>query len=354
MAHDRNQTLSDTAAKSEPIGFTIRIDETSTVVESHDEDTVLEALLRAGCGIPYECSAGGCGSCKVTLLDGELGEILDNPPGLKDRDRRKGKRLACVSRPRSDCRISVQFDSAYEPKIRPSRQIAHFVSRTFLTPDLAEFRFQSESSADFLPGQYARLAIPGVSGTRSYSMSNTANAEGLWEFQIKRVPGGSASEVLFADPPADLTVSIDAPYSIAYLPENQMKSIVCIAGGSGLAPMISILRGLAERGAPRPRASLYYGARRISDVVDPNYLAGIPGFNPAAQYIPVVSDSNEFGRWEGAKGLLHDHLAEALSEACTDFDYYIAGPPPMVDAVRRLLVLEKKVPVQRLHYDRFY
>lgn len=311
-------------------------------------------MLRSGLGMPYECNAGGCGSCKFTLVDGELSEDLEAPAGLRASDRRKNKRLACISRARSDCVIAVRLDNSYEPKIRPSKTRARCLGRRPLTHDLWEFDFETDGAAEFLPGQYAKLHIPGVLGPRSYSMSNTANDDGHWSFQVKRVPGGAATSALFERELGQLGVTIDAPYSIAHLDRHSFRAIVCIAGGSGLAPMVSILHGVAESPGRAGRPVLYYGARTSEDVVDPAYFAGINGFDPERQYVPVVSEDGPDSEWRGATGFVHEHLAAALSDDCSDCDFYVAGPPPMVEAVRRHLILDRHVPVEQLHYDRFF
>ena len=105
--------------------FSIEIEDQAAIVTCEAGDTLLSAVLRSGLGIPYECNAGGCGSCKITLLDGELTEDREDAPGLSPRDRRKGKRLACVCRPQGDCRIAVTLRP---PPMRPRsfRNVAVF------------------------------------------------------------------------------------------------------------------------------------------------------------------------------------------------------------------------------------
>jgi toluene monooxygenase electron transfer component len=318
------------------------------------DDTLLSSMLRSGIGMPYECNAGGCGSCKFTLIDGSVSSDIESPPGLRRSDIRKNVGLACISRATGDCTISARLDDAYEPKIRPTRDVATFVSRVPLTHDMWEFTFRTESPASFLPGQYAKVFVPGVIGPRSYSMSNTANDDGVWQFQIKRVPNGETTAVLFGDDLEGTGFSIDAPYSIAHLDTESTRPVVCIAGGSGLAPMVSILRGLSAA-EPRDVAPLlYYGARTVSDIVAPAYFSDIPDFDIDQQYTPVVSEPESAPEYEGAAGFVHEHLAIALPDDCSAIDFYLAGPPPMVDAVRRHLVLDRKVPIEHLHYDRFF
>lgn len=334
--------------------YRISIADTGLFFEIGEQDTLLGGMLRSGIGVPYECNAGGCGSCKFTLFEGEVFDDLENTTGLRPADRRKNKHLSCISHARSDCVIGIRPDAAYEPEIRPCRITAVFESSETLTHDLREFRFRSEAAARFLPGQYAKVGIPGVPGPRSYSMSNTANADGVWAFQVKRVPDGAASNVLFETELKGMKVTIDAPYSIAHLRVESQRSLVCIAGGSGLAPMVSILHGFAEQHGAADTPTLYYGARTAEDVVDTDYFLRIAGFDSEIQYVPIVSQPDAGTGWSGPTGLVHEYLARALPGDCSNIDFYIAGPPPMVDAVRRHLVLERNVPVDHLYYDRFF
>lgn len=340
----------------DPPAFNIAVEGLEGSFPCHGGDTILGAALRAGLGVPYECAAGGCGSCKFELVEGEVTAGREQAPGLKASDRRRGRHLACVSHPRSDCRIRVRCDPLYQAKITPARRAAKLVARTPMTHDLWEFHFETAQAADFLPGQYARLELPGVKGTRSYSMSNIANADGEWHFQIKRVEQGAASAVLFDGLEIGCPMVIDAPYSIAHLVETPSPATVCIAGGSGLAPMVSILRGLGARHGGARDAVLYYGARGPDDVVDAGWFGDIDGFDPARQYRPVISDVelDRDGSWPGPTGMVHEFIAGDLPADDDGEEFYIAGPPPMVDAVRRYLVLERRVSVERLHYDRFY
>lgn len=316
-------------------------------------DTLLGSALRARIGFPYECGVGGCGSCKFELMEGALQSDREDAPGLRPSDIRKNKHLACISFPRSDCRIKIKCDPAYRPAIRPARRRLRLVQRAPLTPDLWEFQFESQGPAEFLPGQYAKFSIPGVKGARSYSMANLANPDGHWQFQIKRAHGGEATVALFDRLQYGDTIEIDAPYSIAHL-RHPSRRTVCIAGGSGLAPMVSIIRGLGAGAQGANNVVLYYGARRPTEIVDPGIFADVDGFDAASQYRPVVSDATGGEDWTGPTGLVHEFMAQDLTQDCSDTEFYIAGPPPMVDAVRRHLVLERQIPVGHIHYDRFY
>src|SRR5262249_35271263 len=137
-----------------------------------------------------------------------------------------------------------------------------------LTHDLWEFAFAVEDATEFLPGQYALLHLTGVEGARAYSMSSIYNRDGRWEFQIKRVPNGRASTFLFDVMAIGTIIVIEGPFSIAHLRPDRPRDIVCIAGGSGLAPMLSILRGaLARPDIGQRRLHLFYGGREPADIV---------------------------------------------------------------------------------------
>lgn len=332
----------------------VTIQGTDLTVDIDTSDTLLSGLLRKGIGIPYECNAGGCGSCKYTLIEGEVSDDLHESPGLKNSDRRKNKHLACISHLKSDCVIQVKQDKDYRPKNFPAIRKAHLISRRPITHDLWEFEFQTESPAVFLPGQYAKVFISGVNGPRSYSMSNIENDDGGWQFLIKKTPGGAASEVLFEKDLKEISVDLDAPYSIAHLDAEHKSQVVCIAGGSGLAPMISILLGIYCNNLTSLNPTLYYGARTEQDVIPLDYFSLIPGFNPETQYFPIVSEPEPGSNWSGATGFVHEHLSNAIRPEIDDQEIFIAGPPPMVEAVRRHLVLDLGVSITQLHYDRFF
>lgn len=334
--------------------YRVVVDDAGLSFEASAEDTLLGAALRAGIGFPYECNAGGCGSCKFTLVEGTVVPTLENCPGLKTRDKHRNKHLACISRVESDCIVDIRLDAAYVPKIPPASVVAEFVATEKLTHNLWEFTFKSPEPARFLPGQYAKVSVPNVDGPRSYSMSNLSNDEGIWQFQIKKLDGGAASKRLFEQPLNGLAVTIDAPYSIAHLRMDSKAPVVCIGGGSGLAPMFSIAKGLAVGTEPGRDLAVFYGARTEADVIDASRFDEIARLLPGARFIPVVSEPGDREGWTGATGLVHEYLAGALPFDISEIEFYIAGPPPMVDAVRRHLVLERGAPIGNLFYDRFF
>lgn len=335
--------------------YTIRVDGTAIEYRCAADDTVLSAGLRSSLGIPYECNSGVCGSCRFTVLDGDVDDLWPEATGLNDRDRRRGRKLACKSRPVSDLVVAVRPDDRYVPEVVPARQPVTLVERRLLTRDITEFSFRSDGApARFLPGQFALLDLPGVTGTRAYSMSNLPNAGGSWEFQIKFVPGGAASEALFERLEPGARITLDGPFGLAYLRRDSARDIIGIAGGSGLSPICSIARANADAKDGRRRPFLFFhGVRQPADVCGDALLCDLPGYGVDLRYIPAISEPEDGDGWGGETGFIHEVVARHLPADLSNVDFYIAGPPQMVAATQRLLMTDGRVPGDRIYRDSF-
>lgn len=339
-------------------GFSIQISgREEQAIHCENNDTILSGALRSGAGFPYECNSGGCGSCQFELLEGELRELWAEAPGLSSRARERGRRLACQSIPATDCKIKVSLTDEMVPVITPKRQVLSFVAARSLTPDMSEFTFRGRGASEFLPGQFAMFVLPGVEGLRAYSMSNLANEEGLWSFVVKRVPEGQGTGVLFDTLKPGDEVPVDGPYGNSYLRTCNGRDIVCIAGGSGLSPVLSILRGaVREPELSDRRLILFYGGRGPRDMCLSEILDSDPSLSERVVLHTAISDEEAPGadQWTGERGFVHELVRKTLGEHIPEFDYYFCGPPPMTDAVHRMLLLDYKAPAGQLHFDRFF
>jgi toluene monooxygenase electron transfer component len=330
----------------------VEITGTGASFEQDGDDTILRAALRAGHGIAYECNAGGCGSCRIKVVDGEVDDLWPDAPGRSDRDRRTGRLLACQTRARTDLTIEVRTSDEYTAGPSPIRQTAEVVEVEAVTHDMRRIALRTDGRAVFLAGQYVSVWVAGVDAPRNYSMSNLPNDEGVWELVVRRVPGGAATAVLVDALAVGDRVEIDGPYGLATLRTDAARDIACVAGGSGLAPMLSIARGAAAAGLlERHRLRFFYGARTPADVCGDRELAGL-----GIEFHPVVSmPAAEHGQaWSGATGFVHEVACAALADRLADVEWYCAGPPPMTQALQTELVVERSVPVGQLHFDRFF
>lgn len=333
--------------------FTVSINNANCSFEQTEEqDSILRAGLRADLGLPYECNSGGCGTCKFQLLDGEVEELWSDAPGLSERDRQKGRLLACQCRPKSDVIINMRIDDSYRPRVSPVRMEATLISRTEITPDITEFRMQA-SLANFLPGQYAMLSLAGGPGPRAYSMSNTANADGLWDFWIRRVNGGQFTERLWNLNEGE-KVMLDGPYGLAHLQPEAARHVLCIAGGSGISPMLSVARGvLTDPRMVDRHVHFFFGGRTTMDLCGYKELCQLDGQKSRIHYHAAISDPSASDDWSGHVGFIHQVVDRILGNNLGDYECYLAGPPPMVDATTNLL-RDREVPPGQIHYDRFF
>ncbi len=333
--------------------FKVRIDGSGEEYPCDHDDTILRAGLRAGLGLPYDCNVGGCGSCKISVLDGEFDVLWADAPGLSPRDRKRGKVLACQCRPKSELTIEARLGQPAEPQIKPEKIGVRLQAKELVTHDMMRFDFSSESAAQFKPGQYALLSLANRIPPRAYSMSNLANEQGMWSFIIRRVPDGKATGILFDNMDIGATATLDGPYGNAYLRLNDQRDIVCIAGGSGLAPIVSIMNGACEDQKRLGMIKLFYGARTEKDVFAPSLLSFQDDANIGIEQNVALSDETVVG--DGMfHGMVHQHVAKVLEGQMSDYTFYVAGPPPMTEAVTRLLVMENSVDFDQVHYDRFF
>ena len=235
--------------------------------ECPEDDTVLRAALRSGLGMPYECNVGSCGNCRFELIEGAVESLYPDAPGLQERDKQRNRHLGCQSRPLGDLKIKVPMREDYTARIKPVRAHGELVAIEDVTHDIREFRFRLDAPNPFLPGQYGLIGIPGVHGARAYSMCNVTSTGEEWHFQIKRVPNGKGTGALFEHMKTGERVELDGPYGNAYLREDSARDILCIAGGSGLSPMISIARAVAASKALAGRKLHFvYGGRATRDL----------------------------------------------------------------------------------------
>jgi len=341
---------------------TIQLAGTDQSFPCAENDTLLRAALRSGIAFPYECNVGSCGNCKFELLDGVMTSCWPEAPGLSDKDRARNRGLGCQSRPTGPLQIKLRTSDKYAPQFPPVRTAAKFVASRAITHDMSEFTFETDIPLPFLSGQYALIQMDGIAGPRAYSMSNVGLFSGesaagrLIEFQVRRVPGGQGSAHLFDELTAGASVEIDGPYGMAYLREHIERDILCIAGGSGLAPMVSIARGAFSSPQMSGRKLHFvYGARAVQDVCGLDMLNTLPKWNERGTYQAVVSGATASDRLpqDYLSGFAHDAVARLYGERLQQMEIYFAGPALMGQSLLKTLI-DLKVPMDQVHFDQFY
>jgi toluene monooxygenase electron transfer component len=328
---------------------------TGTIYRCGEDDTLLRAALRAGLGFPYECNVGSCGNCRFELLSGEVTHRRVSAPAWSERDQRRNRYLGCQAVPAGDCTIKVALEDRYVSRHPPKRTRARLTGVADVVHDIREFRFALADSAPFLAGQYALYYLPGVAGCRAYSMCNVSADGSQWHVMVKRAPHGAASHHLFEVAAPGDELAVDGPYGMAYLREDAPRDVLCLAGGSGLAPMVSIARAFSasERLAGR-ELHFVYGGRAARDMCGEEMLTELPGYGERIHYYPCASRAESDGLpWQGRRGLIHDVAREIFGDRLPRFEIYFAGPPAMAKAVLTMLH-QAEAPPEQVHYDEFY
>jgi NAD(P)H-flavin reductase/ferredoxin len=311
-------------------------------------ETVLDAALRQGIRLDYGCRHGNCSTCKYRLIEGEVDFGSASPYSLPESEREEGYALLCCAKPLEDLEIEIRRrpDRRVKPIVPPSQRAAEVAAVEQVTDTLWTLRLRPDAPLTFYPGQFVELAHAELDVPwRSYSIATPPGASELG-FVMKRVANGAFSGRLDRMRPGD-PLRLRGPYGTSYLRDGAEPVLLC-ATGSGIAPILSILRGAAEAGDSRS-FRFYYGARTPADLRVAEALASGKVPNDFT-FTPVLSQADE--TWTGARGRVTGAIQAGIPDA-SRLDAYLCGAPDMCDTVGRLLEA-KGLPENHLFYDRFY
>jgi len=336
---------------------TVRFEPVGIEIEADEDETVLNAAFRQGVMLMHGCKEGQCTACKSFLLDGEVDLDKYSTFALPDFEEAEGWTLLCRAHPYSDLEIElINYDEEVLHGGAPPRTVSARVTAVEpLTHDITRLCLTVEDDApfDFKPGQYVDILIPGGGEDehRSFSMANLAAETGELEFMIKRYEGGRFSGLLGEGGLAvGDELQVTGPYGVFTLRASSPRRLLFIGGGAGMAPILCLLRAMAENGVDRP-AAYYYGARTETDLFHLDEIAELGGRLPDFTFVPALSDAGDGDGWSGETGLITD-VVERLEGDLAEIDAYLCGPPPMVDAA--IAMLEAKgVPESHIYFDKF-
>ena len=327
----------------EPVGIEIEVDE---------EQTVLRAAAEQGIMLMHGCKEGQCASCKSFVLDGDDIELdRYSTFALPDYEKDEGFTLLCRAHVYEDVTIELlNFDEDMIRSGLPIQQaVAEVVAITPVTHDMRHLvlKLIEPTEIKFFPGQYMDITVPGSAETRSFSMANTTSRDsGQLEFVIKVYPDGLFSSFLDTRLAVGDRLDITGPFGVFTLREGTDERLIFVGGGAGMAPILALLRSMAERGISR-RAVFYYGARTRKDLCFEDELHALEKALPKFTYVPALSEEE----WEGETGLITD-VVKRHEDNLKGAHAYVCGPPPMVEAamavLTRLGVAEKQI-----YYDKF-
>lgn len=331
------------------VGKSVHIRQVDREIAVADECTILEAALEQGIAYPHGCRSGRCGSCKSRLIAGEVDLLPHTPFALTPEERDMGLILACRAQPKTDAAVAWlgrEEDRADHPV---ETFQARVISLDDATHDIKRMRIMPESGVplSFSAGQYAQLSFPGAP-TRDYSMANQPGEREL-EFHIRRIPNGAASERVATRLAVGDKVTVRGPLGGAFLRHRHTGPILAIAGGSGMAPMKSIVETALNHGFRQP-IHLYFGVRQERDLYLVDHFQTLCEHHPNLAFIPVLS------QLERSAGYRTGMVTRAIAEDLQDLDgwqAYMAGPPAMTDSATPIL-LECGLQPEDLHVDVFF
>jgi CDP-4-dehydro-6-deoxyglucose reductase/ferredoxin-NAD(P)+ reductase (naphthalene dioxygenase ferredoxin-specific) len=330
------------------MSFRVVIRNTGEAITVEMGQTVLEAALGQGVPYPHGCRSGNCGACKSELASGEVEMSPYSEYALSDAEKGAGLVLACRSVPWSDAEL--RWLDANETVAHPLRRMnCRVVGLEQATHDIRVVRLAVESGGpfDFSAGQYASISFAGLP-PRDFSMANRPDESPL-EFHIRLTPGGRVSPFVATQLKEGDAVTVEGPYGSSHWRENHAGPILAVAGGSGLAPIKSIVETGLMAGARQP-IHLYFGARAERDVYLEERFEELAARHPNFRFTIVLSEPG------GPTARPTGFLADAIARDFTDLDgakAYLAGPPIMVETVEQVL---KRLGMRRqdCHADAFY
>ena len=311
-------------------------------------ETLLASLMDNGIFVPSACGGKGtCGTCKVQIFNKGAGEPLATEiPYLSKEDLENGFRLSCLVKVKNDLEVSV-------PKIHEFRTIVTKIED--LTHDIKSiiFELQDGETIDFKPGQYVMMRMPGTEEEpvmRAYSIASKPSDNHVVELLIRLVPGGLMTTYVFTELKVGDEVYLSGPYGEFYLREDSDKDIICVGGGSGVAPIKSIITHLFEKDTDR-KVTYYFGARAVKDLYFYKECLELKEKYPNFRFITALSDLDEGDQWDGDTGFIHLVIEKYLEDG-EDMESYMCGPPPMIDAAIDMLV-EKDMDEDDIYFDKF-
>jgi propane monooxygenase reductase subunit len=329
----------------EPVGIEIEVDE---------EQTVLRSASEQGLMLMHGCKEGQCAACKSFLLDGDDVELDKYSTfALPDFEREEGFTLLCRAHVYEDVTIELlHYDEEMIRSGLPVREaVTEVIANDPVTHDMRHLVLKlvggTENDFKFFPGQYLDITVPGTDEVRSFSMANTSAREsGQLEFIIKIYPDGLFSGFLDTELKVGDRLTVTGPFGVFTLRDAPDTDLIFVGGGAGMAPILCLLRSMAERGIDR-KAVYYYGARRRGDLCFEDELRVLEQTLPNFRYVPALSEDE----WEGETGLITDVVAR-LAGNLPRAHAYVCGPPPMVEAAVPLLT-RLGVPEKHVYWDKF-
>jgi len=317
-----------------------------------DHETILEAALRQGVGLPYGCRNGACGACRGKVVSGDVTMQGESPQALSEQDRAQGYTLFCCAHAHGDISIEVNELSPVGEltvKTLPCR-----VESLAKVHDVAILRLKLPVAErlQFRAGQYIDILLKDGK-KRSFSIANAPHDDAYLELHIRYQPGGNFSDYVFNQMKEREIMRFKGPLGSFFLREDSEKPLILLASGTGFAPIKGIVEHALHTGVKRPMI-LYWGARTRADLYCAELVAQWQAEHADVfSYVPVLSEAGEHDAWTGRTGFVHQAVLDDFADL-SPYQVYACGAPVMVESAHRSFIGERGLPENEFFSDAFF
>ena len=332
-------------------GHQVRLQPSGHAFEVAAGETVLEAALRQGIGLPYGCRNGACGACKGILRSGELeyGEYQER--ALHPKEKAAGKALTCCTRPLTDIVFEVrELAGAKDLAIRTMPARVERVEKPAEDVAVLYLKLPTGERLQFLAGQYIDILMKDGK-RRSFSMANAPHDDQFLQLHVRNTPGGAFSRYVFEEMKERAILRFEGPLGTFYMREDSDKPMIFVAGGTGFAPIKALIEHAFHHEVDRPMV-LYWGVRSLKDLYMPELAERWQQEHPNFTYIPVLSDPLPEDRWQGRTGLVHQAVLDDFADL-SGYQVYACGAPAMTDIARETFVGQRRLSDDEFYCDAF-
>lgn len=334
--------------------FSITIQPSGRTFKAEPDQPLLTAAIQQGIGLPYGCKDGACGTCKVTLVEGQVEHRHHQSKALSADEEGSGHILTCSAFARSDLVLEsrqVSDVGAFPIKKMPARVNA--LQRVSQDVIVMSLQMPANDVFQFHAGQYIEFILRD-GDRRSYSMANaphTMSERAAVELHLRHMPGGKFTDHVFGAMKEREILRVEGPYGSFFLREDSAKPIVLLASGTGFAPIKALLEHMRHKGIDRP-TTLYWGGRRPGDLYMDAWVQQQLAELPWLRYVPVVSDALPEDGWTGRTGFVHRAVLQDFPDLGAH-EVYACGAPIVVESARHDFVAQAGLPEEAFFADSF-
>ena len=332
------------------MSFQVTLQPSGLGFSASSDETVLEAALAGGLILPYSCRDGACGVCKSKVLSGEVDHGRYAESTLTAAERDAGMALLCCARPRSDLVVEVrQVNRAGDI---PVKKLPCRVQKLVRAADdviVLELKLPASEKFQFIAGQYIDILLADGK-RRSFSIANSPTSADHLELHIRHVPGGQFTTHVFEKLKEKDILRFEGPLG-GFRLNDSPKPAILLAGGTGFAPIKSIVEHAIATGQTRP-LTLYWGSRNLAGLYQLDLARGWEERLPGFRFVPVLSEAQPADNWSGRQGLAHAALMADLPDL-SGHEVYACGSPAMIDAARADLTGQCGLPADAFFADAF-